>query len=103
MTALWEYFGYVVEQFNNLQPQHTINFTGVKLPGFTNNNDPYLIEPFTYDFDTILQDPTISLFYSFVRVGTTAMVIIGFYFLCADVLSSILYNTRTTINLGGDK
>lgn len=88
IDKLFDYIEYVGNRLNNLQRQTTITFNGVKVPGY----DTYIIEPFTFDFNTILNDPTISFYYSIVRIVIIALVTFGFVLFELRFIKSILHS-----------
>ena len=96
VSDLMDYFQYAVDRFNSLEPQHEISFSGVKVPGYTQT---WLIEPFTFDFDDIIENQGIAPWYSFVRTMILCMLFIGWLYLSFHIISSIIYNTRATIDL----
>lgn len=85
-----DYFQQMVDRFEALEPQHEIHFNGVKVPGY----NTWLIEPFDYDFDDIIESNEIKPYYLLYTKIITIFLVIGLLYLYINLISSIIYNTR---------
>jgi hypothetical protein len=95
ITSFIDFIQYIIERYDNITPTHTINFSGIKLPGY----NTWLIEPFTYNIDNVLQDATILNCYNIAKLIINAIISVGWFYFCFNIVSSILYNTRATFNI----
>ena len=89
IQEVMDYGEYFVTRLQNVQPVHTISFSGVKLPGY----NTYIIPAFTYDFDSIINDSAFSGYYSLARAVLIVLLSIGWGLFSIRVIVSMLHDT----------